>query len=60
VLAAKLITSSGLAISLATAWIAHPEGEYDQQDGEVRFVDPKPGLSKGRGMGPESERGNSL
>ena len=26
----------------------------------VRFVDPKPGLSKVRGMGPESEIGESL
>ncbi len=34
VLEAKLITSNGLAISLATEWIANPEGEYDQQDGE--------------------------
>ena len=34
VLEAKLITPSGLAISLATAWIANPTGEYDQQDCE--------------------------
>lgn len=34
VLEAKLITSSGLAISLATEWIANPEGEYDKQDCE--------------------------
>jgi hypothetical protein len=34
VLEAQLITSNGLAISLATEWIANPEGEYDQQDGE--------------------------
>jgi hypothetical protein len=34
VLEAKLITTSGLAISLATEWIANPAGEYDQQDGE--------------------------
>jgi hypothetical protein len=26
----------------------------------VRFVDPKPGLNKVRGMGPESEIGDSL
>ena len=34
VLEAKLITTSGLAISLATEWIANPDGEYDKQDGE--------------------------
>ena len=34
VLEAKLITSNGLAISLATEWIANPEGEYDKQDCE--------------------------
>jgi hypothetical protein len=55
VLEAKLITASGLAISLATEWIANPDGEYDKQDCEVRFVDPKPGLSQVWGMGPESE-----
>ncbi len=30
VLEAKLITPSGLAISLATEWIANPTGEYDK------------------------------
>ncbi len=34
VLEAKLITPSGLAISLATEWIVNPEGEYDKQDCE--------------------------
>jgi hypothetical protein len=34
VLEAKLITASGLAISLATEWIANPDGEYDKQDCE--------------------------
>ncbi len=34
VLEAKLITSSGLAISLATEWIVNPEGEYVKQDCE--------------------------
>ena len=34
VLEAKLITANGLAISLATEWIANPEGEYDKQDCE--------------------------
>ena len=34
VLEAKLITANGLAISLATEWIANPTGEYDKQDGE--------------------------
>ncbi len=34
VLEAKLITPSGLAISLATEWIANPTGEYDKQDCE--------------------------
>lgn len=33
-LEAKLITTSGLALSLATEWIANPDGEYDKQDGE--------------------------
>jgi hypothetical protein len=33
-LEAKLITTSGVAIALATEWIATPEGEYDQQEGE--------------------------
>ena len=60
VLEAKLIAANGFAISLATEWIVNPAGEYDKQDCEVRFVDPKPGLNKGRGMGPESEIGNSL
>jgi hypothetical protein len=55
VLEAKLITASGLAISLATEWIANPAGAYDKQDCEVRFVDPKPGLSQVWGMGPEPE-----
>ena len=31
-----------------------------KHDCEVRFVDPKPSLSKDRGMGPESETGESL
>lgn len=34
VLEAKLITPNGLAISLASEWIANPEGEYDKQDCE--------------------------
>jgi hypothetical protein len=34
VLEAQLITTSGLAISLATEWIANPTGDYDQQDCE--------------------------
>jgi len=34
VLEAKLITPSGLAISLATEWIANPTGAYDKQDCE--------------------------
>lgn len=34
VLEAKLITPNGLAISLATEWIANPVGEYDKQDCE--------------------------
>lgn len=34
VLEAKLVTASGLAISLATEWIANPDGEYDKQDCE--------------------------
>jgi len=34
VLEAKLITASGLAISLATEWIVNPDGEYDKQDCE--------------------------
>jgi hypothetical protein len=34
VLEAKLITTSGLAISLATEWIANPTGDYDKQDCE--------------------------
>jgi hypothetical protein len=34
VLEAKLITPTGLAISLATEWIANPPGAYDQQDCE--------------------------
>jgi hypothetical protein len=33
-LEAKLITPTGLAISLATEWIANPPGEYDKQDCE--------------------------
>ncbi|HZV82443.1 MAG TPA: hypothetical protein VFF53_09795 [Geobacteraceae bacterium] len=36
VLEAKLITASGLSISLATAWIANPDGEYDKQDCESK------------------------
>jgi hypothetical protein len=50
-LEAKLTTASGFSISIATEWIENPEGEYDKQDCEVRFVDPKPGLNKDRGMG---------
>jgi hypothetical protein len=34
VLEAKLITASGLSISIATEWIANPDGEYDKQDCE--------------------------
>jgi Transposase DDE domain len=34
VLEAKLITPTGLAILLATEWIANPPGEYDKQDCE--------------------------
>jgi hypothetical protein len=34
VLEAKLITSSGLAISLASEWIENPTGEFDKQDCE--------------------------
>lgn len=34
VLEAKLITPNGLAISLATEWIANPEHAYDRQDCE--------------------------
>ena len=59
-LEAKLIAATGFAISLLTAWIVNPAGEYDKQDCEVRFVDPNPGLSKDWGIGPESEIGNSL
>jgi hypothetical protein len=59
VLEAKLITTSGLAISLATEWIANPAGEYDQQEGEVRFVDPKPSLSTGAGDGSRVRDGRS-
>jgi hypothetical protein len=33
-LEAKLITPTGLAISLATEWIANPPGAYDKQDCE--------------------------
>jgi hypothetical protein len=34
VLEAKLITPNGLALSLATEWIANPTGTYDKQDCE--------------------------
>ena len=34
VLEAKLVTPNGLAISLASEWMANPEGEYDKQDCE--------------------------
>lgn len=60
VLEAKLITTNGFAISLATEWIANPLTEYDKQDCEVRFVGPKPKRAWLWGMGPESERGESL
>jgi hypothetical protein len=36
VLEAKLITTSGLAISLATEWMVNPDGEYDKQDCEYK------------------------
>lgn len=36
VLEAKLITANGFAISLATEWIANPQGEYEKQDCERR------------------------
>jgi hypothetical protein len=56
VLEAKLITPNGFSISIATEWIENPEGEYDKQDCEVRFVDPKPGLNKDPGMGPSQRQ----
>ena len=34
VLEAKLITANGFAISLASEWIANPEGDYEKQDCE--------------------------
>lgn len=34
VLEAKLVTSNGFALSLATEWIENPVGEYDKQDCE--------------------------
>jgi len=34
VLEAKLITPNGFAISIATEWIANPDGEYEKQDCE--------------------------
>jgi hypothetical protein len=34
VLEAKLISPNGFAISLATEWIANPEGDYEKQDCE--------------------------
>jgi hypothetical protein len=34
VLEAKLITPNGFALSLATEWIANPQGEYEKQDCE--------------------------
>ncbi|CAK0777267.1 hypothetical protein CCP4SC76_6300002 [Gammaproteobacteria bacterium] len=34
VLEAKLITTNGFAISLATEWIVNPAGEYEKQDCE--------------------------
>ncbi len=40
------------------ALLSHPERL--KQEYEVRFVDPKPNLSQVRGMGPESEKGESL
>lgn len=36
VLEAKLVTSNGFSISLATQWIENPEGEYNKQDCERR------------------------
>jgi hypothetical protein len=36
VLEAKLITPNGFAISLATEWIANPQGDYEKQDCERR------------------------
>jgi hypothetical protein len=43
----------------STALRAHG-GVWHKKDREVRFVDPKPILSQVRGMGPESEIGDSL
>jgi hypothetical protein len=60
VLEAKLITATGFAISLATEWIVKPAGEYDKQDCEVRFVDPKPNLSTGSGDGSQVRDRSSL
>jgi hypothetical protein len=34
VLEAKLVTSAGHAISLATEWVENPVGEFDKQDCE--------------------------
>ena len=34
VLEAKLVTSDGLALSLASEWIENPEGDFDKQDCE--------------------------
>jgi hypothetical protein len=36
VLEAKLVTSSGLCISLASEWISNPDVEYDKQDCELK------------------------
>jgi hypothetical protein len=36
VLDAKLVTSNGFAISIATEWIENPEGDYDKQDCELK------------------------
>jgi len=36
VLEAKLITANGFSLSIATEWIANPEGEYDKQDCELK------------------------
>ena len=38
VLEAKLLTPSGFSISVASEWIANPEGEYDKQDCERKAL----------------------
>lgn len=38
VLEAKRLTPSGFSISVASEWIANPEGEYDQQDCERKAL----------------------